>query len=148
MTKSVKSLMADGVGMNHHEHDDANMMGMQMHSSFYWGKDAIILFSGWPNKSLGMYVLAVFSVFLLAVVIELLSASPATIRTERNPMAAAFKLAVVHGFRMGLAYLVMLSLMSFNLGILIAALAGHAVGFFIFKAGALALEVNEEETLE
>ncbi|KAF3449034.1 hypothetical protein FNV43_RR09758 [Rhamnella rubrinervis] len=146
MTKFAKSLMADGVGMNYHEHGDMNMMGM--HSSFYWGKDAIILFSGWPNKSLGMYILAVFGVFLLAVIIELLSASLAAIRTERNPMVAGFRLAVVHGFRMGLAYLVMLSLMSFNLGILIAALVGHAVGFFIFKAGSLALQVNEEESYE
>lgn len=111
---------------------------MSMHSSFYWGKDAIILFSGWPNGRLGMYILAVVGVLLMAVASELLSAGEGVIKPQRNPMVAGLNLAIIHTLRMGLAYLVMLSLMSFNLGILLAALAGHALGFFIFKAGAFA----------
>lgn len=118
---------------------------MDMHSSFYWGKHATILFGGWPNQSLSMYILAVFCVFVLAMVVELSSALATTMRTETNPTKAGFRHSLVYGFRLGLAYLVMLALMSFNLGVFLAALVGHALGFFIFKARALAIAANQEE---
>ncbi|KDP24528.1 hypothetical protein JCGZ_25092 [Jatropha curcas] len=91
-----------------------------MHMSFYWGKDAIILFSEWPNHS-------------LAVAIEVLSASP-TAKLCTNPVITALIQAGVYAVRMGFAYMVMLAVMSYNLGIFIAAVAGHGVGFFLVKA--------------
>ncbi|KAF5471596.1 hypothetical protein F2P56_008375 [Juglans regia] len=111
---------------------------MMMHMSFYWGKDAIVLFSGWPNQNLGMYVLALFFVFLLALAIEVLSILPA-VKPGTKPIMGGLAQATVYAFRMGLAYLVMLSVMSFNLGIFIAAVAGHALGFFIIKTRAIAI---------
>ncbi|KAL5550197.1 hypothetical protein UlMin_000373 [Ulmus minor] len=116
---------------------------MMKHMSFYWGKDAIILFSGWPNHNLGMYILAFFFVFLLAVAVEILSVSP-TIKPGTAPSKAGFIQAGVYAFHIGFAYLVMLSVMSFNSGILIAAVAGHAFGYFLIKARAHA-RANQTE---
>ena len=122
------------------------MMNMIMQMSFYWGKDATILFHGWPDNKLGMYVLAFFFVFLLAFAIEVLSILPEVKRTSTNPMLGALTQTIIYTFRMGFAYLVMLSIMSFNLGIFIAALAGHFVGFFLVKSRALAVPKPTETT--
>uniref|UniRef100_A0A0D9V689 Copper transport protein n=1 Tax=Leersia perrieri TaxID=77586 RepID=A0A0D9V689_9ORYZ len=99
-----------------------------MHMTFYWGKNSEILFTGWPGASGGMYALALVAVFALAVFVEFLGSSS----LARRRAAAA---AAVHALRVGLAYLLMLALMSFNVGVLLAAVAGHAVGFLAFRAG-------------
>ncbi|KAK3226263.1 hypothetical protein Dsin_006125 [Dipteronia sinensis] len=115
---------------------------MMMHMSFYWGKDAIILFSGWPEKSLVMYILALFFIFLLGLAVEVLSVSPQLVTgstARSNLMLAVFVQTCVYALRMGFAYLLMLSVMSYNLGIFIVAVAGHAAGFFLVKARALAV---------
>ncbi|XP_030449959.1 copper transporter 6-like [Syzygium oleosum] len=112
-------------------------MKMMMHMSFYWGKDAIILFSSWPEQRFGMYVLALFFVFFLALAVEVLSVSP-SIKTGTNPVAGGATLAAVYGLKMTLAYMVMLSLMSFNVGVFIVAVIGHAFGCFLVKSWALA----------
>ncbi|KGN54324.1 copper transporter 2 [Cucumis sativus] len=106
------------------------MMNMQM--SFYWGKDAVILFPRWPKESLGLYILAFFFIFLLAFAVEFLSHTPPN-KLGKSPLASASVQAFVYAFRTGLAYLVMLAVMSFNIGIFIAAVAGHTLGFFVVK---------------
>ncbi|KAG2685922.1 hypothetical protein I3760_10G149200 [Carya illinoinensis] len=111
---------------------------MMMHMSFYWGKDAIVLFSGWPNQNLGMYMLALFFVFFLALATEVLSILPA-VKSGTKLIVGELTQATVYAFRMGLGYLVMLSVMSFNLGIFIEAVAGHALAFFIIKTRAIAI---------
>ncbi|KAF8019973.1 hypothetical protein BT93_G0610 [Corymbia citriodora subsp. variegata] len=116
---------------------DSMNMKMMMHMSFYWGKDAIILFSGWPEQRLGMYVLALFFVFVLALAVEVLSVSP-DVKIGTNPIMGGAMQASVYGLKMVLAYMVMLSLMSFNIGVFIVAVIGHAFGFFLVKSRALA----------
>ncbi|GLT89498.1 hypothetical protein SLE2022_074760 [Rubroshorea leprosula] len=111
-------------------------MSMIMHMSFYWGKDAIILFSGWPEGSAGMHVLALLFTLSLGVAIEVLSVSSAA-NPGKNPILGTFTQACVHAIRMGFAYMVMLAVLSYNLGIFIAALASHAMGFFVVRARAL-----------
>jgi len=105
------------------------MHGM-MHMTFFWGKDALILFNNWPNGDTGMYVLALILVFVMAVLIELLSRTR-FIKPGSNHVAAGLFQTLLHVLRVGLAYLVMLALMSFNGGVFLVAVLGHALGFFL-----------------
>ncbi|GFP89321.1 copper transporter 6 [Phtheirospermum japonicum] len=110
-----------------------------MHMTFFWGKNAEILFSGWPGTRTGMYVLALVFVFALSVIVEWLSYCTRT-RQERYDNFWGGRLigSVEHGIRIALGYLVMLAVMSFNVGVLIVAVVGHALGFFLFgKSAAL-----------
>ena len=122
---------------------NGNMSSMDMHMSFYWGKDVTVLFSGWPESNSGMYVLALFFVLLLGAAIEVLSMLPA-VKPGTRPILGASTQASVHTVRMCFAYMVMLSVMSYNLGIFIAAVAGHAIGFFIVKFWSLAKETEQQ----
>ena len=107
-----------------------------MHMTFFWGSNAQILFSGWPGSDRpGMYVLSLIFVFALAVLVEFLShcrlikySSSAASRR----VGAGLAQTLLHALRVGLAYLVMLALMSFNGGVFLVAVAGHAVGFLAF----------------
>ncbi|KAL5220294.1 hypothetical protein ABZP36_025007 [Zizania latifolia] len=114
----------------------ANGMGGRrkryMHMTFYWGKNSEILFTGWPGASGGMYAVALVAVFAMAVLLEFLGSrarGPEPSCIGRRRVAAAAR-AGVHAVRVGVAYL----LMSFNVGVLLVAVAGHAVGFFALKA--------------
>ncbi|XP_073271504.1 copper transporter 6-like [Primulina huaijiensis] len=111
-----------------------SMEGMAMHTSFFWGKDVVLLFAGWPGDGrLGMYILALAAVFLLAVGAEIMSVAPVFKSRGVSPASGALIHAVVYAFRMGFLYLIMLSVMSFNLGAFTVAVAGHVVGSFIVK---------------
>ncbi|XP_044506312.1 copper transporter 1-like [Mangifera indica] len=124
----------DGMnGMDDHQHGRPPGDSFMMHMSFFWGKNSEILFSGWPGTSSGMYALALIFVFALAVLVELLSHSK-FIKSESNHAVAALIRTFLHAIRVGLAYLVMLAIMSFNGGVFLAAVAGHALGFFLFRS--------------
>ncbi|KAK4773681.1 hypothetical protein SAY87_028700 [Trapa incisa] len=109
---------------------------MMMHMTFFWGKDGSILFTGWPGTSTGMYALALVLTFSLAVLVEFLSRCR-LVREERSGVAVGLVRTVAHAVRVGLAYLIMLALMSFNGGVFLAAVVGHAVGFLIFGSRVL-----------
>ncbi|OMO86096.1 Ctr copper transporter [Corchorus capsularis] len=113
-----------GATMNHHHH-------LMMHMTFFWGKNAEILFSGWPGARTAMYVLALIVVFLLGFLVELISHSK-LIKPGSTHLAAGLVQTLLHALRVGLAYLVMLAVMSFNGGVFLAAVAGHTLGFFLF----------------
>lgn len=115
-----------------------------MHMTFYWGKNAEILFNGWPGTHTGMYVLSIFLVFALAFMVEGLSRSR-LIKARGNGVVSDVLLTVLHTVRMGIAYLVMLAVMSFNGGVFVAALAGHALGFLVFATRVFGLGNKSSE---
>ncbi|XP_058735087.1 copper transporter 6-like [Vicia villosa] len=118
------------------------MHGM-MHMTFYWGKDALILFNDWPAGDTGMYVLALIIVFVMSVLIELLSRTR-FIKPGSNPVTAGLVQTLLHVLRVGLAYLVMLALMSFNGGVFLVAVLGHALGFLL-SSSAFRKQQNHDE---
>ncbi|ESR41068.1 hypothetical protein CICLE_v10027063mg, partial [Citrus x clementina] len=54
------------------------------------------------------------------------------IKSGINNVASGILRTLMYAFRFGLAYLAMLPVMSFNICVLLAAVAGFSVGFFIF----------------
>ncbi|KAK2985663.1 hypothetical protein RJ640_023477 [Escallonia rubra] len=104
-----------------------------LHTAFYWGTEAEIMFPGWPGKSPGMYALALVFVFTLAVLVEGLSHCT-VVKPGSNRVAGGFFQTGIFAVRAGLAYMVMLAVMSYNAGVFLVAVAGHAVGFAVFRS--------------
>ncbi|KAL0460555.1 UNVERIFIED_CONTAM: Copper transporter 1 [Sesamum latifolium] len=122
-------------GMDHQpQHTMTSSHHAMMHMTFFWGKNAEILFSGWPGTRTGMYVLALIFVFVLSVIVEWLSHCRRIDVDDRGKFSGGLIRTIVHGVRIGLGYLVMLAVMSFNVGVLIVAVAGHSFGFFLFAS--------------
>ncbi|OAY57802.1 copper transporter 1 [Manihot esculenta] len=117
-----------GMTMTHH-------MNMMTHMTFFWGKNAEILFDGWPGTRTGMYVLALIAVFFFAFLVEWLSHCQ-LIKPGSTHLAAGLIQTFLHALRISLAYLVMLAVMSFNVGVLLVAVAGHTLGFLFFGSRA------------
>ncbi|CAL9123520.1 unnamed protein product [Musa textilis] len=107
------------------------------HMSFIWSTRAQILFSCWPgDRGAGTYVLALFLVAAASALVDCLSAALHHLR-RGDRVSLAFLRTALHAARMGVAYLVMLAVMSFNVGVLIAAIVGHALGFLLTGSGLL-----------
>ncbi|XP_015575496.1 copper transporter 1 [Ricinus communis] len=124
-SSTMNNTNSTGGGMMMHHHK------MMMHMTFFWGENAEILFSGWPGARTGMYVLALIFVFVLSFLVEWLSHSR-LIKPGSPHVTAGLIQTLLHTMRVGLAYLVMLAVMSFNGGVFLVAVAGHCLGFLIF----------------
>ncbi|MFS7903333.1 putative Ctr copper transporter [Helianthus anomalus] len=111
-----------GATMQHHP---------MMHMAFFWGTNGEILFPGWPGSNTGMYLLVLIFIFILAFLVEFLSHANFA-RRGSTTAAVGLVQTVVHTLRTGLGYMVMLAVMSFNGGVFLAAVAGHALGFLVF----------------
>ncbi|KAF8715530.1 hypothetical protein HU200_027187 [Digitaria exilis] len=113
-----------------------------MHMTFFWGDHAVVLFPGWPgSRGAGAYVLCLLFVLALAALTEALAAASRSVARRSTgsgggstTASSAALLTAAHAARMGMAYLVMLAVMSFNGGVLLAAVAGHALGFFLARS--------------
>lgn len=90
--------------------------------TFVWGRN---------SESLEMYVLNLVSVFVLSLLVEWLSHTR-FVSSEMDNVVAGFVQTTLYGARILMAYLVMLAVMSFNVGVLLVAVAGYTVGFLVF----------------
>ncbi|XP_009588583.1 copper transporter 1-like [Nicotiana tomentosiformis] len=130
-----------GMMMKNHRH-------MMMHMTFFWGKNTEILFSNWPGyDNLGMYVLALFVVFFMAVLVEFLSHGN-YIKENADHVSAGLIQTTLYGLRIGLAYVVMLAVMSFNGGVFLVAIFGHMLGFLVFGSRVFNKSSNEGKTMD
>ncbi|XP_010685661.1 copper transporter 6-like [Beta vulgaris subsp. vulgaris] len=120
--------------MGHTNMSMQNHNMMMMHMTFYWGKNGEILFSGWPGTRTGMYILALVLVFLLALLVEWLAGSRLVKTGDKGSLSCVLR-TLVHALRMGLAYILMLAVMSFNVGVFIVVIVGHALGYLVFGSG-------------
>ena len=115
--------------MDHMDHDSMDHLMMSFaHMTFYWGKNSLVLFNNFPGSNTGHYILALIIVFMLASGLEFLSHC-CLIGPRWQRTVAELARTALHTVRMGLYYLVMLALMSFNVGVLLVAILGHAVVF-------------------
>ncbi|KAI9081987.1 hypothetical protein K1719_036249 [Acacia pycnantha] len=108
---------------------------MMMHMSLYWGKKAEILFPRWPDDNTAMFVFALLFVFCMALLAEFLSHSR-LLKPGSRSLSSGLVQTLVLALRVALSLLVMLSVMSFNVPVFLVAVAGHAVGFFLFASRA------------
>jgi len=128
-----------------------DMPGMPAkHMAFFWGHRVQVLFSNWPGDrdGVGMYVLCLLVVFALAALVEVLSAwsrGLARRRSRDSNALGTLLMTGIHAVKVGLSYLVMLATMSFNGGVFIAVLAGHAAGFFLARRGILGGHAAHDE---
>ncbi|KAL6974994.1 hypothetical protein U1Q18_041762 [Sarracenia purpurea var. burkii] len=96
--------------------------------TFFWGKNRSLS----SSDNLDSYILDLVWVFLLSMLVECLSHTRLISSAGFNDVAAGLLQTLMYGARIGVAYLVMLAVMSFNVGALIAAVAGYSVGFLVF----------------
>ncbi|XP_026377611.1 copper transporter 1-like [Papaver somniferum] len=104
-----------------------------------------VLFNDWPGNSTGMYVLSLVVVFVLSLLVEWLG-NCSIVRADSAHAAAGIVRSIVHTVRVGLAYLVMLGVMSFNGGIFIVAFLGHGLGYFAFGSQVFIKTDNKNKT--
>lgn len=78
-----------------------------------------------------MYVVSLLVVFVLSVLVEWFSHYQ-LIKPGANNIKTGLVQTLLHAIRIGLAYIIMLDVMSFNIGILLVAVAGDAIGFLHF----------------
>ncbi|EOY33887.1 Copper transporter, putative [Theobroma cacao] len=113
---------------DHAEKQSKMKMGQM---TFFWGKNTEDIFPGWPGRSLCSYFLGLIWVFLLSLMVERLSHTR-FIKPGSNHVTAGLLQTVMYAIRVALAYLVMLAVMSFNVGVFVASVAGYAVGFLVY----------------
>lgn len=127
-----------------------------MHMTFYWGTDATILFQSWKTTGPVSYVVALLLVALFGVLHEALTSFrvnyTVAVKTEegvndetalliyglRGRRRSGLRLAVgscLYALNAAFSYVLMLIVMTFNLGLCLAVVAGHGIGYQLFGYG-------------
>lgn len=113
--------------------------------TFFSGNYTEVIFSSWPGQSFSSYILALVLVFVLGFAVEWLSHTKIIKSSySTDKITAGLLQTAMHGIRVGMAYLAMLAVMSMNVGVLLAAIAGYTVGFLIFGSCVFVINYNAE----
>lgn len=110
-----------------------------IHPTFYWSYNCEVLFPGWPGPNRGMYALALIFVFFLAFLAEWLarcSDAASNVKPGADKLAKVAFRTAMYAVKSGFSYLVILAVVSFNGGVFLAAIFGHALGFAVFRGRA------------
>jgi copper transporter 1 len=78
-------------------------------------------------------VLALIFIFVLSILVEWLSYFH-LIKPGPKHVWVGLVQTILHALKVGLAFMVMLAVMSFNVGLFLVAVAGHSVGFLLFRS--------------
>merc|ERR1711916_168440 len=120
-------------------------MDMDMKMYFHTGTHEMLLFKPWELNTDAKYAVAFIGLLLLTVFYEFLTAykpvldaylisnaqsssSGETIPWSVQPVRAGY-----HVLRLAIAYIIMLAVMTYNVGLLMAILLGAFIGFFLFN---------------
>ncbi|CAN4080058.1 unnamed protein product [Withania somnifera] len=132
-----------------------------MHMTFYWGKKVTLLFDFWRTDSWTSYAITLLACFIFSLFYQYMEDRRQRFRilsvnSKRNypppPTAAAnapllytlpsvggkwnsarFATAILFGVNSAIGYLLMLAVMSFNGGVLVAVVIGLAIGYLLFR---------------
>ncbi|KAL9224652.1 hypothetical protein vseg_000668 [Gypsophila vaccaria] len=121
-----------------------------MHMTFYWGTKMTLLFDSWKTDSFLSYTLTLLTLFIFSVFYQYLEdrrlrflargIKGRPLPTVNEPLVGArvagparAVTAVLVGVNSVVAYMLMLAVMSFNWGVLIAVVVGFGVGYFCFR---------------
>lgn len=129
-----------------------------MHMTFYWGISATLLFDQWMTSTLVQYLMSLLVIFLFAIVHEWLYSLRGLLASKKrpspprahdpeisvpllqklpvpqNPGVKETLVALLYGINAGTGYLLMLLVMSYNGGVLIAVVLGLVTGFALFRS--------------
>lgn len=137
---------------------EGGSMGM-MSTWFLTSNHVTLLVKGWETENTPLYIASLVAVFVFGFLYEALSLSQLWIQQrvisktilvhvhqEQKPasqiadLGKRSLLTLVYGVRIGVGYLIMLAVMSFNLGVYLAVVLGMAVGFFLLRSSNLSTD--------
>ncbi|GAB2218194.1 hypothetical protein Droror1_Dr00001413 [Drosera rotundifolia] len=110
-----------------------------MHSTLYWGTTVTLLFDPWTTNSYTSYFLALLLCSLTAASFHFIEAQRLKLnRSVHSALVESRKgvrlvLAALVGVESAIGYVLMLCMMSFNGGVLVAVVVGGAVGYLLFR---------------
>ncbi|XP_022754791.1 copper transporter 5-like [Durio zibethinus] len=123
-----------------------------MHMTLYWGKDVTLLIDYWKTDSWLSYLLTLLACFLFASFYQYMedrrlrfrsiafsNSSQPSSNVAADPLLPKYRcssklaMAVLFGINSAIGYLLMLAIMSFNVGVFLAIVLGLAVGYLLFR---------------
>ncbi|KAL4325861.1 hypothetical protein GQ457_11G017140 [Hibiscus cannabinus] len=122
-------------------------IGKMMHMTLYWGKDVTLLIDSWKTDSWLSYLLTLLACLVFSSFYQYMedrrlrfgSLTPSLPSSAAVPLipkyrrSAKFVTAVLFGVNSAIGYLLMLAIMSFNGGVLLAVVSGLAMGYLFFR---------------
>ncbi|GLJ05406.1 hypothetical protein SUGI_0017680 [Cryptomeria japonica] len=118
---------------------------MDMTMAFYWGRRVDLMFPGWSTHTVAQYVLSLAALFALALFHQALTHVRTLVfdpehggnsRKNLGSKSLGTSIAETVAFALNAAtgYILMLAVMSYNVGVFLVVLAGLSVGFFFFRS--------------
>merc|ERR1712023_88335 len=143
-TQSAADEHRSGHAHRDHDHSSKMMPCHAMGCGFQTGTAVSILWSDWTTTSTWSYVVTLIGMFLAGVLVELLrrlntwahrrymvSSTEYAKWTVGAKLGAKLIRSSLHLAHVTVGYLVMLIVMSYNLGLFCAVMAGFGVGYFV-----------------